>query len=155
MRRIKMLESARISRLLVSLAFAATFLMTGMFLTKASPTFQVNIDPGAYTGHYFLISDRLTEYRGSQTVQLPPGTYHLDTGARAQHQGFSSDLTFTVDGSGQVTNISNPVAAQASGNTLTLNNASIIVDPRSYAGQYQLSSHLDAAYIPRSEESRL
>ncbi|MEK6407428.1 MAG: FG-GAP-like repeat-containing protein [Acidobacteriota bacterium] len=146
MRRIKMLESARISRLLVSLAFAATLLMTGMFLTKASPTFQVNIDPGAYTGHYFLISDTLTEYRGSQTVQLPPGTYHLDTGARAQHQGFSSDLTFTVDGSGQVTNISNPVAAQASGNTLTLNNASIIVDPRSYAGQYQLSSHLDAAY---------
>jgi hypothetical protein len=59
------------------LALGATVLVNGMFSTKASPAFQINIDPGAYTGHYLLISDTLTEYRGSQTLQLVPGSYAI------------------------------------------------------------------------------
>jgi hypothetical protein len=137
---------ARFPHLLIVAALIVIISIIGLHAAKAQATFPISINPGAYTGHYFLISGGLTEYKGSQTVQLAPGNYYLDTGARQDISGSSSSFTFTVDGSGQVMNVSNPVAAQASGSTLSLNNTDIIIDPQAYTGHYLLSSHLGSAY---------
>ncbi|MEK6287136.1 MAG: FG-GAP-like repeat-containing protein [Acidobacteriota bacterium] len=112
------------------------------------------INPGGFTGHYQLSSHLDAAYislRGPQTIVLVPNMdYFLDSGSHVAIPGFSSNFLFAVDSGGHVVSVGNTIAAQSSGNTLTLNNTSITIDPASYSGQYLLSSYLDAAYTPFS-----
>jgi hypothetical protein len=50
-------------------------------------------------------------------------------------------VTFVLDATGQMTSISNPVAAQAHGNTLTFATVDIHVDPTTYTRTYNVSNY--------------
>jgi hypothetical protein len=58
---------------------------------------------------------------------------------------FDVSVSFNVDGSGNVTSL-NPVAATASGNVLTFNNATVTFNTGSYGGRYFLSSYFPQAF---------
>jgi hypothetical protein len=100
---------------------------------QPTPPFQINIDPGSYTGHYTI--QGFNQDRPS-TLTLMPGRYVFDNQAAGR-------FTFDVDASGQMVNISSPASAHASGNTLVLHNAEIIVDPQNYTGNYFPYSHVN------------
>jgi hypothetical protein len=100
--------------------------------------FPITIDPGAYTGRYFIVIDGTwKQYTGRTVVELSVNRHCIDTGAFAGPSGFC----FTVDAAGQVTSVSPSAAAAGVGSTLRFANVSITIDPRQYTGRYFLSSH--------------
>ncbi|MFL6210211.1 MAG: right-handed parallel beta-helix repeat-containing protein [Pyrinomonadaceae bacterium] len=100
-----------------------------------NPTpFQINIEPGNYAGDYAVnqVDVENPTHHGPSTLSLSPGAYFFDT---YYHGG---RFSFAVSATGQVTNISNPIAAHANGDTLVLNNTNVTVEPRNFAGLYSL-----------------
>ena len=113
-------------------------------------TTSINIDPGSYTGHYVVFSFGFGSFTGSQTFGVIPGLrYRVDNGSTVGGSGFA----FDVDAAGNVTSLS-PTAGQGSGNTLTLGNCLVQVDPTTFSGIYSvgrvsnLSGSVDITLIP-------
>jgi len=106
----------------------------------ASPSAAVTIDPGQYTGRYY-VAGVTGALHGPSTVNLAAGTYAIDTGAFIAGSGFP----FTVDAVGNVT-VDSP-AATAGGNTLAFNNVSIDVKTNGYAGRYILSPFFPTSFF--------
>ena len=96
-------------------------------LSEPQPyTVKVHLDAGKYTSGYLLDTDN-TWLFGSHDYYLTPGVHYIDV-ARVGRSIFS----FTVGNNGQVTNISNPVAAQSTQIGLALNTVTIAIDPGEY-----------------------
>ena len=123
-------------RITIALVVTAVITPTASTALAASPTL---IQPGAYTGRYIIAG---VEHTGPASVTLPAGTYTLETGASVP----GSSFLFTIDGTGQVSGISNPASATATGNTLTLHTTNIVIDPVAYTGRYFLSSHFPTSF---------
>jgi len=113
----------------VSNTDAATASPTTLFLN----TVPIVVDPGAYTGTYFLLGH--AENRTAQTFELIRGlSVYVDN-----YSG--SRFSFEVTAGGTVGRISNGTAATANNNMLAFNNTAIAVDPQAYAGAYSLLGH--------------
>ena len=97
-------------------------------------TASVNVDPGTFTGQYVVSRITPAFVTGPQSVVVVRG---ID-GYQVKFSETTGGFLFDVDANGDVTS-QNAVAAQALGNTLTLNTASINVDPGTFAGQYVVS----------------
>jgi len=95
----------------------------------------VVIDPGSYTGRYFISTTGYgAEYHGQQSFDLAAGqTYWI-------HQG-ASEFYFQVTGDGQVTSLS--PAATGSGNRLVFNTVPVDHDVTNEMAAYKLA---DAAF---------
>ena len=112
------------------------------FVASSSFAFPITIDPGAYTGRYFVFPPsapliELSGLSGPQTVDLPPGTSHIDTGASIGGSAFPVD----IDGSGNITNIPNTAAATQTGpSSLRFNTVTISINVQNFTGGYALSS---------------
>jgi hypothetical protein len=87
----------------------------------------IAIQPGNYAGGY-AVAGVTSVLFGPATIDLSAGTYSLGVGS-------ASGLTFNVDAGGNVTS-NNADAAQGVGNTLTLSNTTITIDPSNYTGSY-------------------
>jgi hypothetical protein len=94
----------------------------------------VTIDPGAYTGRYY-INGVGGPYYGLQTVDLAPAMYTLDNGAELG----GSNFTFNVDAAGNVGNIYPAAPANAVGSTITFNTIPVTINAGGYTGRYFLS----------------
>ena len=105
----------------------------------------LNIEPGGYTGRYkFFASNSF--YTGSQSFVVVPGLlYGVDNGTGRGGAAAQSYFYFAVGANGAVSNIDVPAAAVGDGNTLRFNNATLIVEPNGYTGNYNLSSHYTIA----------
>jgi hypothetical protein len=101
---------------------------------RAQVGLTVVIDPAAYAGQYSI--DFGPFRSGSSTATLLPGTHSVTIGDWA---GFS----FDVAADGTVSVPSHPDAATASGNTLTLRNVAVTINPVAYAGQWNISRVTD------------
>lgn len=128
-------------------AIAVTLLTLGSAIpgSAAAQSFTITINPGAYTGVYQVNPANEAGFgfvTGTQVLSLPAGDYDIDTGAEVA----SSSFGFTVNASGQITNITSG-SATASGATLTLNNVTVTIDPRLYAGNFYVSPW---HFLPRS-----
>lgn len=111
--------------------------ISGITFVPAPPpptTFQINIDPSNYAGDYAVnqVDVENPTNKGPVTLSLAPGAYFFDS---YYHGG---RFSFEVSAMGQVTNISNPTAAHANGNTLVLHNMNVTIDPRNFVGLYSL-----------------
>ncbi len=106
-------------------------------LTPPRESGATNIDPQAYAGNYILYNTdtntNLGTFSGVQSLNLTAGNYKFDN----YNQVGASSFDFSVNQFGQVSNISNPNAAQAVGNTLRLNNATLNIEPGGYTGRYK------------------
>ncbi len=91
----------------------------------------IRIDPGAYTGEYF-VSPFSTPFRGPRDLDLAPGTHVFSNGGGGEFQ-------FDVTASHAVTNVTNSDAALAIGSVLSLKTIEIEVDPQLYTGEYFIS----------------
>jgi hypothetical protein len=111
------------------LAFAAALAAT-VVPAAAARAFPVTIAAGAYAGSWVI--DGRDTGPGSKTIDLAPGTHVFDDGYTIDRSGF----LFDVDAGGNVANISNPAAAQASGATLAIANATITIDAGIYPYPY-------------------
>lgn len=101
-------------------------------------TVAVHIVTGNYTGGYHLDGDQAQLF-GAATYYLELGVHTFDI----VRTGVSS-FTFLVNIDGTVSNISNSVAAKASGSSLILNNVKVDVMPGEYGragGVCELVSH--------------
>lgn len=94
----------------------------------------INIEPGAYTGRYFVDSEEFVN--APAILDLADGTYAIDTGASSGGSAF----TFTVT-AGVIVAVSNTESATFSGNTLTLQTTAVSINPGAYVGRYFMSSH--------------
>ncbi|MGZ6144009.1 MAG: hypothetical protein ACXWLM_11775, partial [Myxococcales bacterium] len=106
-----------------------------------SAAFPVHVDPGAYAGRY-IVNGGFADTSGPTTIDLAPGTYTLDDGneigGTAANPIEGSSFTFDVDAAGHVTS-HNLAAAVGSGDTLTLNNATIHIAASGYPYPYYTS----------------
>ena len=101
----------------------------------------ITIQPGAYTGRYFVDSDFDHPQHGVQSFNLDPNVGHvIDFGSNIASGTMASYIAITVDDSNILT-IDNAVAASGVGTaTLTLNSATFTVDPNQYTGKYIVAS---------------
>ena len=126
----------RPAALLRLLAIAAVALGAFLGTARAASAAPITIDPGAYTGRYYIAPFGGTFSTGVTTPDLADGSYQLDTGASIGGSAF----VFTVEG-GKVTSVSNSSADITSGgSTLTLRNTPVTIDVGAYTGRYFLSS---------------
>jgi hypothetical protein len=102
---------------------ACAVLFAAVFLSTPARAATVNIDPGAYSGPYFVVDGSWTVTEGPQTLDLAPGNYLIQVAADSL-----SRVLITVDAAGQVSS-ANPDAMAVSGNTLTFQTADITIDP--------------------------
>lgn len=109
-------------------------------LCFAAPARAVTIDPGQYTGRYYIPGVTGCCLTGVQNVPLAAGTYALDNSSTIGGSSFQ----FTVDAAGNVS-VDSP-AAVASGSTLTLQNATIAIKAQAYTGVYILTPFYPAAF---------
>jgi hypothetical protein len=111
--------------------------------TATTPASPVTINPGSYGGRWVLFQGAgpRISYSGVQVLPLTAGTYAIDNGNLLGTATASSTFSFQVDNAGNVSNISNPLAATASGATLTFNNATIQIQPVAYTGRYTVNSY--------------
>jgi hypothetical protein len=105
--------------------------------TGSGSTLHINsttltVDPGAYTGLYFIRSYFTQNVSGPRTFTVVPGLLH-------ELANITATFVFRIDASGNVV-ISSP-SAVGIGSTLKLNNATITIDPGAYSGRYWLRSY--------------
>lgn len=129
-----MLATRAFARLVVSVVALACFLGTA----SAASAAPITIDPGNYQGRYYLPGVTGCCSYAKTTFDLADGTYSLDTGATIAGSYGSSSFAFTVSG-GTLTPVANG-SASSSGNTLSLRNTTVTINPGSYTGRYFLTA---------------
>jgi hypothetical protein len=104
---------------------------------------EIVIDPGDYTLGFSVAGGEVVT--GLVVLDLAPGTYEIDNGARVEIPGSgSSRFVFTVNADGTIGDIRNPVsgapsgAATAIGNRLVFRQATVQIEPGRYHDDYLL-----------------
>ncbi|HJQ98697.1 MAG TPA: putative metal-binding motif-containing protein, partial [Candidatus Polarisedimenticolaceae bacterium] len=111
-------------------AKARMLVVAALFALCAAPLHAavIQVDPGSWPGEYRIAGGPVVTGAGS--ADLSPGTYTV--GLR-----FVGDVTFSIDGSGNVTSLT-PDSADGVGNTLVLKNTTVTVDPGAYTGGHRV-----------------
>src|SRR5581483_2513496 len=123
-------------------AGAATGTSTASGATLTFNNVTITVDPGAYTGRYFIQSHFPSAFVGKQQIVLIPAlTYAIDHGTESRKSAF----LFDVDASGNVTS-QNGTAATGGPKTLTFNTAPVVIDPQTYTGAFFLQSHIPTSF---------
>ncbi|HUS33570.1 MAG TPA: Ig-like domain-containing protein, partial [Kofleriaceae bacterium] len=110
---------------------------TGAGSTLSLNTTTMTVDPGQYTGLYFIRSYFTQNVSGVRTFAVIPGLLH-------EFSNISGLVGFRVDASGNIV-ISSP-SAVGIGSTLKLNNTTITVDPGAYTGRYYVRSYFTTQF---------
>jgi hypothetical protein len=107
----------------------------GSYLVRPSSSAgQLNVNPGAYTGEWFIQGVTAT-LSGAQTVAIGPGNYNVVVGA----PGSPGSFQINIATNGMVTVINGASAIGGSG-SLTFNTASLAVNPAAYTGEWHLGN---------------
>jgi len=107
----------------------------GSYLVRpASAAGQLNVNPEAYTGQWFIQGVTAT-LSGAQTVAIGPGNYNIGVGA----PGSPGSFQINIATNGMVT-VLNGASAIGGFGTLTFNTASLAVNPAAYTGVWHLGN---------------
>ena len=110
-------------------------------LTSAQAAVQIEVDPGAYTGHWF-VSGQTGTLSGQNTVTLAsPGNFFIVIGAG----GSIGNFTINVATDGTVT-VPNGVSAIGGQNVVTVNTAPLTVDPAAYTGSWYIGNGISPTF---------
>lgn len=110
--------------------------INGNVLTFNNVTISVN--PVAYAGWYFPSIYLFRAFFGAHNLIVVPG---VDIGIDNGLLDTNSTFLIRTDSAGQITVENNSPAATASGNTLTFNNAPIVIDQGQYQGVMVVSDN--------------
>ncbi|MFT5112899.1 MAG: hypothetical protein ACI8P9_002227 [Parasphingorhabdus sp.] len=101
---------------------------------QAAPV-SISVNPGSYSGSWSILGNT-GNLSGPASVTLQTdATYNFVVGSSA-----TGKFQFSIDSAGNVNSI-NPDAATGGNGQLSLNNASITVDPDAYGGSYWIEGY--------------
>ncbi|HWS89144.1 MAG TPA: PQQ-binding-like beta-propeller repeat protein [Pyrinomonadaceae bacterium] len=110
----------------------------------------VSVDPQGYAGRYRIYTQPSASHTGARSFVLVPGLlYLLDNGYGTPGGSFA----FELNEAGEAVNLNKPGVGTASGHTVTLNNATVRVDPQGYAGLYRLLGSFDGTFTGTTQHT--
>jgi len=112
-------------------AIARTLGLAAILALSAAPLHAavIQVDPGSWPGEYRIAGGPFVT--GVSSASLAPG------GPYTVALRFIGDVSFSVDGAGNVTSLS-PDSADGVGATLALRNTTVTVDPGAFAGGFRV-----------------
>jgi len=116
---------------------------TGGAAALTFKTVPVTIDVNGFGGKWSGPDDN-GYMSGSRTLYVVPGVYSY-YGLVLQHDNPGSALRLYVGDGGEIT-VDNSDALTVSGNTVTFNNATVLIDPKDYKYHYQLDFLAEGYY---------